>query len=341
MKSKKLKNLAAFVAFLLIVAAVFSLLSYVLRDKRYAANAVVIYKEPKDSIDVLLVGSSHMLNGVFPMELWRTQGIAAANMAQNGQIIPETYYALMESFRYQSPRVVVLDVYKMVESARMGLTVSFHFTVDSMRLGAPKLKAVFDLVPEEQRAEYLIDIIAYHTRWKELTAADFRPLDASMKGSEALFSVYSNADYEIPAQSETAQLNETALSYLEKIIALCDEHGAQLVLTALPFGDAHEDAIPRQQTANAVEQYAREHGIPFLNYIYLNDETGLDMAADFANIDHLNARGAVKISQHLAGYLKENYDLPDRRDDGAYRAWNDDCASYEQMLKDGWGAEAK
>ena len=174
-----------------------------------------------------------------------------------------------------------------------------------------------------------------------LTAADFRSLDASMKGSEALFSVYSNADYEIPAQSETAQLNETALSYLEKIIALCGEHGAQLVLTALPFGDAHEDAIPRQQTANAVEQYAREHGIPFLNYIYLNDETGLDMAADFANIDHLNARGAVKISQHLAGYLKENYDLPDRRDDGAYRAWNDDCASYEQMLKDGWGAETK
>jgi len=332
---KKWKGALGVIAFALIFALLFSGASYVLRDKRYAANASVVYALPKNSADVLFAGSSHMLNGVYPMEVWKQTGVASCNIAQNGQIIPETYYALMEAFRYQSPKVVVLDVYKMVESAKMGLTVSFHFTVDSMRLGLPKLRAIFDLVPAAERAEYLVDLITYHTRWKELTASDFAPLDTTLKGSEMLFTTQSNAGYTPCPEDETAPLNDVALDYLQRIDALCRKHGAALLLVALPFADTEQDGLQRQQTVNAVEAWAERQGIPFLNYIYRMDETGIDLASDYSDNYHLNWRGAVKISDCLAAYLQAHYGLPDRRGEAAYASWRDAEASYAERLEQG------
>jgi hypothetical protein len=332
---KKWKSALGVLAFLLIFALLFSGASYVLRDKRYAANASVVYAIPRNTADVLFAGSSHMLNGVYPMEVWDKSGIASCNIAQNGQIIPETYYALMEAFRYQSPKVVVLDVYKMVESAKMGLTVSFHFTVDSMRPGIPKLRAIFDLVPPDERAEYLVDLIAYHTRWKELAASDFEPLDTELKGSEMLFSTASNAGYVPCPESETAEINAVAADYLQRIADLCEKHRAKLLLVALPFADTENDGLQRQQTVNAVEAWAKARDIPFLNYIYLMDETGIDLAQDYFDNYHLNWRGAVKISDHLAEYLKQNCDLPDRRGQTAYASWSGASAAYQKRLAEG------
>ena len=341
MNHKTLRRVCAAAAFALIFALLFSGASYVLRDKRYAANASVVYAVKKNSVDVVFAGSSHMLNGIYPLEVWEQTGIAACNIAQNGQIIPETYYALMECFRYQSPKVVVLDVYKMVESAKMGLTVSFHFTVDSMRLGLPKLRAVFDLVPADQRAEYLVDLITYHTRWKELTGSDWKPLDTTLRGSEMLFTTASNAGYEPCPESETAAVNDVAMDYLQRIVSLCEKHGAQLLLVALPFTDTENDGLQRQQTVNAVEAWAKEEGIPFLNYIYLNNETKLDLSQDYFDAYHLNWRGAVKLSDHLARYLAEHYDLADRRQDAAWASWNEAARSYDERLRAGAAAAEK
>jgi len=338
MKHKTLRRLCGVLAFVLLFSFLFSGASYVLRDKRYAANASVIYAEKKNSIDVVFAGSSHMLNGIYPLEVWDKTGIASCNIAQNGQIIPETYYALMECFRYQSPKVVVLDVYKMVESAKMGLTVSFHFTVDSMRLGLPKLRAIFDLVPADQRAEYLVDLITYHTRWKELTESDWKPLDTTLKGSEMLFDTVSNAGYVPCAETDTAPVNDVAMDYLSRIVALCKKHGAQLLLVALPFTDTENDGLKRQQTVNAVEVWAGEQGIPFLNYIYLNNVTKIDFSTDYYDAYHLNDRGALKITDQLAQYLSEHYDLPDRRNEADYASWDDAAAVYQARLEQGAAA---
>ena len=40
-------------------------------------------KEDRD-YDVLLFGSSHMVNGIYPMELWKDYGITAYNLSGHG-----------------------------------------------------------------------------------------------------------------------------------------------------------------------------------------------------------------------------------------------------------------
>ena len=56
----------------------------------------------------------------------------------------------------------------------------------------------------------------------------------------------------------------------------------------------------------------------------------LNFSTDFRDDDHLNYYGAQKITAHLGKYIKEHYDIPDRRLDPAYAKWNDDYKLYVQ-----------
>ncbi|MBR4151297.1 MAG: hypothetical protein IKR08_07995, partial [Firmicutes bacterium] len=120
---------------------------------------------------------------------------------------------------------------------------------------------------------------------------------------------YDNSNYQLPGRDEVAQIGPISMDYLQRIVALCEEKGVDLLLVAVPFGDDYDDEYKgkRQQTVNAAEKWANEKGIPFLNMPYMNDLTGLDMKTDFADRAHLNESGNRKITDFLANYIKENY----------------------------------
>ena len=47
----------------------------------------------------------------------------------------------------------------------------------------------------------------------------------------------------------------------------------------------------------------------------------------YDNRAHTNALGAEKVTAYFGRWLRENYDLPDRRNDAAYASWD---AAYAQ-----------
>ena len=50
--------------------------------------------------------------------------------------------------------------------------------------------------------------------------------------------------------------------------------------------------------------------------------------------DHLNLYGAQKVSTFVGDYLSENYDLPSRKKDKAYKAWNKQAKKYKKKVKE-------
>ena len=331
-KRQSMIHALQFTAFLLVFALLFSFVSGILRNKQYNTTRV-LYDEPKNSVDVLFMGSSHMLNGVSPMDLWAKQGIVSLNYSQNGQVIPVTYYALQEALRYQSPKLVVLDIYKVVQDSLIDSKASLHFTLDNMTFGLPKLRAIFDLLPAEERAEYLVDLLAYHSRWSELTEADLHPKNTFEKGAEALFSTVDRSGFEVLPPTETAPPVAVALEYLEKIIDLCREEGFDLLMIATPFTTPEVDDLNRQQVVNAMAAYAAERNIPFLNLMHELDAMGFSFATDMADMYHVNLDGMRKVTDYLGDYLAAHYDLPDRRNDNAYASWHNDYEKYKVYLK--------
>jgi len=330
--SRKPRHGLRLVCFCVVFAVLFTLVSGVLRNKMYTTTRA-LYEEPKNSVDVLFLGTSHVLNGVAPLQLWQEHGIVSINYAQNGQVLPVSYYALQEALRYQKPKLVVLDVYKALQDSLIDNPASMHYTVDTMSPGLPKWKAIFDLLPRGERAEYLIDLIAYHTRWKELTAADFQwEGSVAEKGAQALFTTQPNPDLVVVPAQEKAQPAQVAIDYLEKIVELCREEGIELLLVTVPFGTPVPDEVNRQQVANAMVDYAAQMGVPYVNLMHEVDEMGLSFETDLADVFHLNWRGMEKLTAWLGNYLSEHYDLPDRRGEEAYAGWDTAAAEYEAYL---------
>lgn len=331
-KPSHLPALLRTAAFLLVLVLALGGASSVLRAKNYASASGAFYLEPENSLDVLLLGSSHMLNAVSPLQLWEERGIVSHNLAQNGQVLPVTYYHLQEALRTQRPRLVVLDVYKAIQDSLIDSHASLHYTLDNMRPGLPKLRAVLDLLPAEEWAQFLLNVTVYHSRWKELTAEDFLPPDATEKGAEALFKITPLPDFQVLPETETAPPAPSALDYLERIVDLCREEAVPLLLVAVPFATPEPDDMNRQQVVNALAAYAEAWGVPFVNMMHHTEEMGFDYGADMADVYHANWRGMEKITAWLGAYLAQAYDLPDRRSDPQYAAWDEALAGYRRYL---------
>ena len=108
MKQKGLRLIQTLV-FCLLLLAVLSHASGVL-ERKESRNKFGPFFEQKENFDVLFLGNSHMVNGVFPMELWNQHGIAAYNIAGYGNTLPVSYWAMRNAFDYASPRLMVIDI---------------------------------------------------------------------------------------------------------------------------------------------------------------------------------------------------------------------------------------
>lgn len=333
-KPSKLPAVVRTAVFLLLLVLALEGVSSVLRGKNYSAASLAFYEEPENSLDVLFMGSSHMLNAVSPMQLWEEQGIVSNNLAQNGQVLPVTYYHLQEALRTQRPGLVVLDIYKAIQDSLIDSHASLHYTLDNMRWGLPKVRAIFDLLPAEERPEFLLDIIAYHSRWKELTEEDFLPPDTREKGAEALFKIKPLPDFRVLPETETAPPAASAIDYLERIVELCQEEGIPLLLVAVPYATPEPDDMDRQRVVNGIAAYAREWGVPFVNMMYVEEEMGFDYSTDMADVYHANWQGMEKITSWLGEYLAGEFAVPDRRGEAGYEKWDEALEEYHGYMEE-------
>ena len=70
-----------------------------------------LYWQPEDSIDLVLLGSSHIHCGGNTVVLWEHYGIPAYDYSSAEQPLWMTYYYLQEFLKYQDPEIVFLDLY--------------------------------------------------------------------------------------------------------------------------------------------------------------------------------------------------------------------------------------
>lgn len=327
---------------LLLLAAGFHWLEMLTMRKEAAARNTELY-ERGGEYDVLFAGNSHMVNGVLPMELYEEYGITSYNMGRYGHYIPESCYALEDALEYTSPRIVVIDTFMLGRSEKMrsdqtGINFS-HTTMDSIPLSLRKIRAVLDLQQDgAYRKELLFPYSVYHNRWDELGAGDFQVEYSGEKGAITNRRVASYRE-DMAAEAENISLNiedssGTGTAYLDKMITMCRERGIAVVLVYLPFPlNASDEVLMADRIADRrlAAEFAEQNGLPFLDFI---DTDLWNPYTDFADKEHMNALGAQKITKFLGAYLKERYELADRREDASYEAWQTDYTVYYENKKE-------
>ncbi len=312
-----------------------------LTERKESSNKYSDFFKDRD-YDVLFMGTSHVINSVFPMELWKEYGITSYNCGGTSNYLPTTYWVLQNALDYVTPKVVVIDCLRLADDEKCPYLARAHYSLDAFPLSMTKINAIRDLMDdpggntalEAEKAaniaqspslELLWEFTVYHSRWNELEKDDFSPAASREKGAETRIDVVPGKLKRIDREL-TSSSGHTGEVYLRKMIESCQERGIEVMLTYFPF-QASEAA---QREANSAYAVAEEYGIPYVNFLEYDDI--IDYRTDlYDSYSHLNASGARKVTSWIGEYLMQQYNLPDRRNDPAYSYWDEDYREYEAL----------
>ena len=351
---RKCRILFSCLAVFLLCAAILCPLTK-LTERKSSVEKYHDFFAQKADFDVLFLGSSHVLNAVFPMELWHDYGIISYNFGGHSSMIPTSYWTMENALEQTDPKLIVIDCYLLGSDIKSSdSSYSYvHQTFDAFPLSLTKIKTAYDLVNDEKgiqaRAEYarqnnqpegepatylglLWDFSVYHVRWNALSQNDFAPARNREKGAESRIAVAVPNEY--PSVPADAVMEDTSvgIEYLERIIEECRRRGISVLLTWLP----HPADEGNQMSAHRVAQIAEQYDVNYINFL----ETDVVNYATDCNDphSHLNPSGARKVTDYLGRYITENYDIQDQRGNPDYAGWESDYKSYRDLKIENWKA---
>ena len=325
---RNIKTALSVTAVVLAFALAFVFLNMLVQPK-YATDLVEggmisEYYDRAGGHDVVFVGDCEVYANFTPMEMYREAGIKAYVRGTSQQLVWQSYYILEETFRYESPKVVVFNVNAMRYS--QPVKEEYHrLTIDEMRWSAQKVGIIqASMTEEENFLSYVFPILRYHSRITQLTAEDITYLfdDEQITWQGHLVNDQVKPLGRLPSKKALADYSfgDICWDYLEKMRLLCEENGAELILikapSAYPYWYDEYDA--------QIEEYAAKHGLNFYNFLDYVDQIGIDYQVDTYDAGlHMNLSGATKLSAYFAKILSQEHNVPDHRGD----------AAFDEMLK--------
>ena len=278
--------------------------------------------------DVIFIGDCEIFESFIPAILWEEYGISSYLRGGAQQLVWHSYYMLEDALRYETPKAVVFNVYALCYGEPQKEAYN-RMALDGMEWSSVKAEAIrASMTSEEDFLTYVFPFFRFHSRWSELTAEDFTYAWGDKPAvSDSGYLMQTGVKPVDPDSSITPTplldpaLPATAMAYLDRMRALCEEKGIELILIKAPtnFWRYHwYDEWNGQITA-----YAAEHDLAYYNLIPKAGEIGLDMSADTYDAGaHLNVYGAEKLSRYFGRILRDDHKIPDRRgDDGVSAVW--------------------
>lgn len=292
----------------------------------------IYYEQPADSVDVLFAGSSHSSYNIAAEELWNRYGISFYQLWGSSQPMWNTYHFLIEAFKTQQPKVVMLDVYGALMEDEYSDDARQATNTLGLKLSRNMLENIMVSAPKERWGELFLGLPIYHDRFSELAKDDFIYYPWSKdsvdeKGSFAIYGTHDNVKFTPADSEERLPLSAKQETWLRKIIALCGERNIPLVLMVTPT----VDRAAEQGYYNTISDICVETGTPFLNMNRVSDVKILPSDISYDD-SHLNMTGARKTGAYLAEYLHAHYELPDHRGEEQYSSWE----SYAQKRAAGY-----
>ena len=329
--NENVKRLVSCLIVVCLIISMLAILSQIVERKGSYIKYQDFFGQQAD-FDVLFFGSSKVLNGIFPMELWNDYGIVSYNMGGHGTHLPTSYWLIQNALDYTTPKLIVLDCFTLFSNLMIDKEKYLHVSFDRFPLSKNKISAIFDLIREDEgekgdinakRIEFLWDFAIYHNRWSELTKEDFFPTPNVYKGADPRINVAVPEKMGSILPEEKMTEKTVGYEYLVNTIELCQQRGLEILLINIPFPTTNKAVL---SAANTVYDIAEEYGVNYINFF---DVDLIDYNTDcYDPNSHLNPSGAQKISKYLGEYISRNYDISDQRGNQEYKNWYEDSKEY-------------
>jgi len=272
---------------------------------------------------VHIYGSCHAYTSFNPCILQEKYGITSYVFANPGEIIPTTYLRMMERFKTDVPEVALVDIwglnaYETYSTHDRIFDLYFPVNIELIPFSLEKLEVIWDY----ESLDFVLDnfpIAKYKDRIMnmELTDADFQYsfsaisqysdsyiYEMNLRKENAGYAAYTSITDLTQYNERQAKISDDEelayetdiVKYIDKIIALCEKSGVELIFYRAPYISTENEL----RKANWLASYCGGKGITYLD---LETRVEFDTTRDYMDYYHLNANGATKSTQYLAEYI--------------------------------------
>ena len=298
------------------------------------------YNEPENRIEAVFLGTSMIINGISPTQIYEEEGICTYSLGTPAQPLKASYDLLREAYRRQSQtlKTAVLDVTMLTKLPEKD--ANYHMAIEHLQMSGLKLQILGEYTHDmNEWFDYAIPLFHYHSRWYELNRHDWSKWEKdqnytrgyNLTGYRWIYGVSDTAPllpYYCDYESEETDVPEDAQFWFDQIASFCEKHQLQLVLTKTP------NITWTSSEHIAVEKIAQKYGLEFIdfNYVPYIDELKVNCLLDYMDGVHMNYSGAQKLSHWWGQYLIQNSDCRDVRNDSMYDYLREQSRKYDDII---------
>ncbi len=305
------------------------------------------YSQEENTIDGVYIGASGVDRFWVAPQAYKDTGITVFAMSSSSMPLVTFKYMIEEVRKTQDPKVIILDIRSAHKTPEDVDEAYVRRVTDNMKLSKTRQECVDASLEYLRKADNEIDeddpswyfgFLKYHSRWKgDMQLKDFIDLDpkTDYMGYSAHLThlIFNTAKISYPPINEDrTPIDPDTEDVLRDLCEYINTLDCNVVFVESPNCHSYETLSKR----NYAEDIVRSYGI---DVISCKDaeyaEMGLDFETDLYNEGHTNIVGAIKYTRWLANELIERYDLPDRRGDDKYKAWESAYDSYVEQTEEG------
>jgi len=276
------------------------------REKKLIFHPQLRWQEfhayPENSLDVVFLGSSHCYRSFVPKIFDERLGVNSFNLGSSSQSIFTSYFVLKEALEFQSPKIVVFEVFNgtfQVDENEAFVDLMYNYDYLKSQEVKWEVKASLSV---NKNIEMLFPAYRFN---HNLNLFLENPGVNADKQENSIYSHKGYVETDLPAsyykfskveknEIEQKELVILQLKYFEKIIHLLNEKNIELILITQPM---HPDAYAR--TKDLGQNDFLDSIATLKNLRYHNFNGNQTFTGDqYYDSHHFNKKGAEKFS-HL------------------------------------------
>ena len=312
-----MKNFGKSILFVIIFFVLFVAFSFFLTPqeniKKYGMFKISSYEileEKENTLDAIVIGDSLIYSGISPMEIWHNYGYTVFDVAKSAELIDDAYKSFEVVIASQHPKIIFFEGNVLYRES--------------------KNKPWFYVYQELYKTYF--PIIKYHNNWKKYLFSSlndsleysrlnfykgFKYINKTAPGKKLNYMEYTDKIKKVPRENQ-----ET----FAKIVDLCQKNDVELILIS----------TPNMKSWNYSKYLGTKELAEQNNVTYIDLNIGNPLKIDWKTEsrdggNHLNYKGALKLSNYIGEYLKDTNLFKDKRNDKAYASWNEAYAIYKDM----------
>lgn len=307
-------------------------------------RVVQFKKEPANTIDVIMLGSSPTYSGFSSAYAYKKFGFTSYPYAIGGSYCSMWKPAMQNILLTQKPKLVVVDVFGGGYDLETGENrkLALYLISNSMPYSLEKFKMAGEASKHMDTGDAIslaFPFVRYHANF----ATNFKKVDerlaienygpSPLKGVEVMTKAKKLKPMsEECYTSDTEPLDEKTETLIKDFIEYCRSQNVDMLFIKYPCRLTYDEDFMANLRQNSVLELAEKEGCMTLDLEREFESTGLDLKTDFYNRSHTNHRGQKKLTELIGLVIQKEKGIgPSDLDDSAKADW-DKAADYYDAL---------